>query len=348
MTIISVPAVRQYEVHIGSGLLARCGSAVSPGSVCAIVTDDTVDALYRETVEKSLRDAGSRSVTFVFPHGEAGKSGETYLRLLEFLAQHHLTRSDAIFALGGGVPGDLAGFAAATYLRGIALVQLPTTLLAAVDSSVGGKTGIDLRAGKNLAGAFYQPSAVLCDPDALDTLPEVQLRAGCAEVIKYAMLQDADFFASLLQSGFAFEREAVIARCVAMKRDFVLRDEFDRGCRQLLNFGHSVGHAIEALSGFTIFHGQAVAMGMAAITRASCAAGLCSAACVRALEDILARFALPIRCPYSAEAVCAVMASDKKRRGNELTLVVPRAVGQCALHTLPLDALTDFVKAGIL
>ncbi len=348
MKTISIPASRNYAVRIGSGLLSQCGEVVPSGSLCAIVTDDIVDALYSKAVEKSLRDAGNQCVKFVFPHGESGKSGENYLKLLTFLAQNRLTRSDTILALGGGVPGDLAGFAAATYLRGIAFVQLPTTLLAAVDSSVGGKTGIDLPAGKNLAGAFYQPSAVLCDTDTLSTLPDAQFRSGCAEVIKYAMLQDRSLFEALMVSGTAFHRERVIAQCVAAKRDFVALDEFDTGSRQLLNFGHTVGHAIEALSGFTVFHGQAVAIGMAVITRASHASGFCSADCVCAMEDILTRFSLPIRSPYSAEQLSAVMQADKKRRGGEILLVIPKEVGQCVLHPLPAAALTDFVKAGIL
>ncbi|MBE6932442.1 MAG: 3-dehydroquinate synthase [Ruminococcaceae bacterium] len=351
MKTIHVNASRSYDVIVGSGLLRGAGEVIRsycPGGVCAIVTDDTVDALYGAALEESLRAAGIKTVKYVFFHGEQGKNAQNYVELLELLAENQLTRTDCIVALGGGVPGDLAGFAAATYLRGIAFVQLPTTLLAAVDSSVGGKTAIDLNAGKNLAGAFYQPHAVLCDVDTLATLPDAQFRAGCAEVIKYAVLQDEELFNDLMISGTAFPREAVIARCVAHKRDIVAADEFDHGCRQLLNLGHTVGHAIEALSDFEVCHGEAVAMGMGVIARAAAANGLCSMDCARAVEDILARFDLPSNSPYGAEALQEVMLSDKKRRGDRITLVVPRGIGQCTLHTIAASELTNFVKAGIL
>ena len=271
MRTIQVNASRSYEIHIGAGLLPEAGEKIRPfcpGGLCAVVTDDIVDGLYADRLEQSLASADLRVVKFVFSHGEQGKNAENYLSLLNFLAENGLTRADCVVALGGGVPGDLAGFAAATYLRGVGFVQIPTTLLAAVDSSVGGKTAIDLPAGKNLAGAFYQPDLVLCDTDTLATLPDKQFRAGCAEVIKYAMLFDAEMFSDLMVSGPAFRPESVIARCVEFKREIVTADEFDRGCRQLLNLGHTVGHAVEKLSGFTVLHGQAVAIGMSVIARA--------------------------------------------------------------------------------
>ena len=350
MTTVHVHASRDYDIHIGPGILARAGSQIAPfcpGGLCAVVTDDVVDGLYADVLEQSLADAGLRSVKFVFPNGEPGKNAENYLALLEFLAEHRLTRADCVIALGGGVPGDLAGFAAATYLRGVAFVQIPTTLLAAVDSSVGGKTGIDLAAGKNLAGSFYQPSVVLCDTLTLATLPDLQFRAGCAEVIKYALLFSESMFNDLMVCGPAFQREAVIALCVSFKRDVVADDEFDRGSRQLLNLGHTVGHAIEKLSGYAVCHGLAVAAGMSVITRASAAHGLCSADCARAVDDILTRFGLPTACPYGADELAEVMASDKKRRGDGVTLVVPREVGVCTLMELPVRELRDFVAAGL-
>ena len=350
MRTIQVNASRAYEVRIGPGLLSGAGEAVRPfctGGLCAVVTDDIVDGLYAAALENSLREAGLRTVKFVFPNGEQGKSTENYLALLEFLARSRLTRADCVIALGGGVPGDLAGFAAATYLRGIGFVQIPTTLLAAVDSSVGGKTAIDLKAGKNLAGAFYQPGLVLCDTDTLATLPDLQFRAGCAEVIKYAMLFDSEMFDDLMVSGPTFPPEAVIARCVEFKRDVVAADEYDRGCRQLLNLGHTVGHAVEKLSGFTVPHGQAVAIGMSVITRAAAANGQCTADCARSLDDVLIRFGLPIACPYGADALAEVMASDKKRRGDDITLVIPQAVGKCELYDVKTASLSDIIKAGL-
>ena len=350
MRTIQVNASRSYEIHIGAGLLPEAGEKIRPfcpGGLCAVVTDDIVDGLYADRLEQSLASADLRVVKFVFSHGEQGKNAENYLSLLNFLAESGLTRADCVVALGGGVPGDLAGFAAATYLRGVGFVQIPTTLLAAVDSSVGGKTAIDLPAGKNLAGAFYQPDLVICDTDTLATLPDKQFRAGCAEVIKYAMLFDAEMFSDLMVSGPAFRPESVIARCVEFKREIVTADEFDRGCRQLLNLGHTVGHAVEKLSGFTVLHGQAVAIGMSVIARACAENDLCSPDCSRALDDILIRFGLPIACPYGADALAAAMTADKKRHGDAITLVVPRDVGECVLYELAADELGDFIKAGL-
>ena len=350
MRTIQVNASRSYEIHIGAGLLPEAGEKIRPfcpGGLCAVVTDDIVDGLYADRLEQSLASADLRVVKFVFSHGEQGKNAENYLSLLNFLAESGLTRADCVVALGGGVPGDLAGFAAATYLRGVGFVQIPTTLLAAVDSSVGGKTAIDLPAGKNLAGAFYQPDLVICDTDTLATLPDKQFRAGCAEVIKYAMLFDAEMFSDLMVSGPAFRPESVIARCVEFKREIVTADEFDRGCRQLLNLGHTVGHAVEKLSGFTVLHGQAVAIGMSVIARACAENDLCSPDCSRALDDILIRFGLPVACPYGADALAAAMTADKKRHGDAITLVVPRDVGECVLYELAADELGDFIKAGL-
>ena len=350
MRTIQVNASRSYNIHIGTGLLAQAGEMIKPfcpGGLCAVVTDDIVDGLYTGMVEQSLREVGLRTVKFVFSNGEQGKNAENYLSLLNFLAENGLTRADCIAALGGGVPGDLAGFAAATYLRGVGFVQIPTTLLAAVDSSVGGKTAIDLPAGKNLAGAFYQPDLVLCDINTLSTLPDKQFRAGCAEVIKYAMLFDAEMFGDLMVSGPAFRPEPIIARCVEFKREIVAADEFDRGCRQLLNLGHTVGHAVEKLSGFTVLHGQAVAIGMSVITKACAEHGLCSLDCSRALDDILIRFGLPVACPYDAEELTDAMTADKKRHGDTITLAVPREVGQCTLYELAAEGLGEFVKAGL-
>ena len=350
MRTIQVNASRSYEIHIGAGLLPEAGEKIRPfcpGGLCAVVTDDIVDGLYADRLEQSLASADLRVVKFVFSHGEQGKNAENYLSLLNFLAENGLTRADCVVALGGGVPGDLAGFAAATYLRGVGFVQIPTTLLAAVDSSVGGKTAIDLPAGKNLAGAFYQPDLVLCDTDPLATLPDKQFRAGCAEVIKYAMLFDAEMFSDLMVSGPAFRPESVIARCVEFKREIVTADEFDRGCRQLLNLGHTVGHAVEKLSGFTVLHGQAVAIGMSVIARACAENDLCSPDCSRALDDILIRFGLPVACPYGADALASAMTADKKRHGDAITLVVPRDVGECVLYELAADELGDFIKAGL-
>ena len=339
MKTIHVNASRQYDVCIRRGSLARCGGdirAVNGGTAAALVTDRTVDGLYRQTVEQSLQAAGYRTVKFVIEPGEQSKNGENFLKLLNFLAENQLTRSDLVVALGGGVVGDLAGFAAASYLRGVALVQLPTTLLAMVDSSVGGKTAIDLPAGKNLAGAFYQPSLVLCDPDALDSLPEETFSDGCAEVIKYGMIADGDLLTAL-KTPLRRQAEAVIARCVEIKRDVVAQDEFDTGMRQLLNFGHTIGHGVELCSGYTISHGKAVAMGMAAVTVAAERSELCPDGLYWELHDLLVQYGLPTQLPYGAQKLLQAAYSDKKRSGDEIHLVVPALRGRCVIRNLTME-----------
>ena len=267
MTTIHVTASRDYDVLVQPGLLDDAGAQIAQvlgtGRTAAIVSGETVAGLYAGRLAASLTRAGFRAVTFTYPGGEHCKTLATYAALLDFLAAHRLSRSDLIVALGGGVTGDLAGFAAATYQRGIPFVQVPTTLLAAVDSSVGGKTAVNLTSGKNQVGCFYQPSLVLCDPDTLRTLPPEEYRNGCAEVIKYAVLRSEPFFSELRAVPVSAQVEHVIATCVGMKRDLVAADEFDRGSRQLLNLGHSFGHAVEKCSDYAVPHGCGVAIGMA-------------------------------------------------------------------------------------
>ena len=270
MKTVEVRASGAYTVKIGSGLLDALGrelSALASGSVL-VVTDSNVAPHYLQRACASLRQAGFAVCSVEIPAGESSKNLENFGLLLRVLAQKRLTRTDTVVALGGGVTGDLAGFAAASYLRGVRLVQVPTTLLAMVDSSVGGKTAVDLPEGKNLVGAFHQPALVLCDTDTLDTLPEAVFREGCAEVIKTAILFDRPLFRQLAQQGTGFDREDVIARCVAHKRDIVAEDEFENGSRRLLNLGHTVGHAVEKCSGYTVSHGAAVAIGTAVMARA--------------------------------------------------------------------------------
>lgn len=344
MNTIRVTASRPYDVVIGSGVLEELGAraaALLPGRSVCIVSDDTVAALYERQARQSLEAAGFRVVRYVFPHGEKSKSGESFLALLGFLAQSRLTRADALVALGGGVTGDLTGFAAACYLRGISYIQVPTTLLAMVDSSVGGKTAIDLPEGKNLCGAFWQPSLVLCDTDALQTLPRETFRDGCAEVIKYGVLGSRPLFDRLKGSPDWTE---VVCTCVSMKRDIVQDDEFDTGRRQLLNLGHTLGHAIEKNSAFTLSHGQCVAIGMAMIARAAEKKGLCSAETCSELLALLRQYDLPTETTQSAPDILAAALSDKKRQGQTLTLVVPRAIGQCELKKIPVETLKEWVQ----
>jgi 3-dehydroquinate synthase len=351
MKTIPVLVGQNYDVRIGTKLLPEVGEVIKgllpKARTVAIVTDSNVEKLYLSTVMDSLVSAGFLVVPFVFPAGEQSKNGETYLRLLECMAQNRLTRSDAFIALGGGVVGDLTGFAAATYLRGIPYIQIPTTLLAAVDSSVGGKTAIDLLAGKNLAGAFYQPRLVLCDVETLNTLPEAVLWDGCAEVIKYGMLGSRSLLSELLEHPLKDRLEIVIAQCVTMKRDIVERDEFDTGDRQLLNLGHTVGHAVERCSQYSVSHGRAVAIGMAVMTRAAIKQKLCPPDCLNILEALLDLFCLPNETEFSAQQLYEAALGDKKRSGGVITLVIPTALGNSERLEIPMDQLKNWIEMGL-
>ncbi len=350
MRSVTVNTSTQYEVKIGAGLLARLGqetAQVCKAQKAAIISDSTVWPLYGRTAETSLQGAGFDTVHYIFPAGEASKNGSVYLAILNFLAENHLTRSDCLVALGGGVVGDMTGFAAATYLRGIAYIQVPTTLLAAVDSSVGGKTAIDLPAGKNLAGAFCQPRLVLCDTDTLYTLPEDVFRDGCAEVIKYGILYDSVLFDYLYRTGLSFDREAVIARCVELKRDVVALDEYDTGERMKLNLGHTIGHGVEASSNFSVSHGKAVAIGMAIISRACAAYGLCKPDTRTRILKLLELFHLPTEANCSVDDLLSSALSDKKRSGGTVHLIVPQEIGLCAIRPTPVTELKEFIEAGM-
>lgn len=350
MKTIEVKASKSYEVRIGSGILPQLGEsvkAVCKASKAAVVSDSNVFPLHGAAAVKSLKEAGFDVVTFVIPAGEESKNGTVYLKLLNFLAENQLTRSDCLVALGGGVVGDLTGFAAATYLRGISYIQVPTTLLAAVDSSVGGKTAIDLPAGKNLCGAFCQPKLVLCDIDTLKTLPEEIFRDGCAEVIKYGVLYDPDLFTHLTENGLNFHREEVIARCVELKRDVVMEDEFDTGARMKLNLGHTIGHGVEAQSNFEISHGKAVAIGMAIVSRAAAKNGTCSDNTAQKIITIIQAFGLPTETAYNAELLFASALSDKKRNGGTVNLIIPAAIGDCRIVPTPVSELKSFIEAGL-
>ena len=355
MTRVHVTASRSYDVTIGRGLLASVGQTAAglwKGRTAAVVSDTHVAPLYLDQVKASLEGAGFQVHPFVFPAGEAHKNGATYLNLLEFLAQAHLTRADGLIALGGGVVGDLTGFAAATYLRGVSFLQLPTTLLAAVDASVGGKTAIDLEHGKNLAGAFYQPRAVLCDLDTLATLPEADFADGCAEVIKYGMIGDAGLLDTLERADLRADPEEVVARCIAHKRDLVEQDEFDTGARQLLNLGHTIGHGVEACSGYQTSHGKAVAIGMTLVTRGAVVPKRKKKQRndnyhLPRLESLLARYHLPTATDYAAADLYEKTLSDKKRAGDTLSLVVPTAWGKSVLHPIPVGQLLPWIERGL-
>ncbi len=344
MNTVTVNASKSYEIHIGSNLLSTIGTKVAKlGNVqrVCIVSDTNVYPIYGTVVCDSLHQSGFSVVSYVFPSGEENKNATTYLDLVNFLAENQITRSDLIIALGGGVVGDLAGFAAATYLRGIRFIQAPTTLLACVDSSVGGKTAIDLPAGKNLLGAFWQPSLVICDTDTLTTLPVDIFRDGCAEVIKYGILYDVDLFNHLADKGLEFHREYVICRCVELKRNVVIEDELDTGARMKLNLGHTIGHGVEARSNFTLSHGKCVAIGMSIVSRAS------KCPDTNRILSVLEAFGLPTTTHYPMEDIYAYTLSDKKRIGNTINLILPKFIGHCVIAPTPIDKLQSFIEAGL-
>ena len=350
MAKVTVNTAKPYDILIEKGLLDRAGDLIrqtADGSAVCVVTDDTVDSLYGERLTASLENAGYRWEKFVIPHGEASKNADNFIKILNFLAEKQFTRTDVVAALGGGVVGDLAGFAAACYNRGMLFVQLPTTLLAAVDSSVGGKTAIDLDAGKNLAGAFYQPRLVLCDYATLDTLSDEIFRDGCAEAVKYGILASPGLFEVFEKGRVREELEAVIQECVAIKRDVVMADEFDRGQRQLLNLGHTLGHAIEKRSGFTVTHGQAVAIGTVLAARISLHLGLCKKETVERIQRTLRGLSLPTETDFSAKELAETALSDKKRRGDEITLILPEEIGSCRLYPVPVAELPGLAEAAL-
>lgn len=350
MNTVTVNASKNYNIYIGSGLINRCGEMIKNElGVCsaAIITDDNVNRLYADRVIASLEEAGFRTVKLVFPHGEDSKSVATYTDILSFLAENQITRSDMIISLGGGIPGDMGGFAAATFLRGIKFVQMPTTLLSAVDSSVGGKTAVNLPQGKNLVGAFYQPDMVICDYSTLDTLPDEIFADGCAEVIKYGIILDEEFFSFLKNNDIKENIEYVITRCVELKRDIVCLDEKDTGIRGILNFGHTIGHAIEINSNFGISHGSAVAIGMIIAAKGAFNTGMSNVDLTDTIKNVLVKNHLPVSCEYSPEKLFDVACSDKKRAGGSITLIVPEKMGKCVGKKIPVSETLDFIKAGL-
>ena len=320
-----------YEVHLGRGLLARVGELAFQQGLrgrVALVTNPTVGDLYAPTVVVSLQKAGFEPTICQVPDGEAYKTLDTVRSLYDQFIEGGLDRYGAVLALGGGVIGDLAGFAAATYMRGVPLVQLPTTLLAMVDASIGGKVAVDHPQGKNLIGAFKQPEMVLVDPLALATLDEAEMRSGWAEVIKAGVIGSPNLFKHLEGRGDKLLL-STLAEAVRVKVAVVEEDPYERGRRAVLNLGHTFGHALEVLSGFTLRHGEAVSVGMMAATRTAVALGLCDETVEGRLAAILQRFGLPTHYEgYEPREVWEAMATDKKRRGKKLRFVLPRAIGQ--------------------
>lgn len=349
---VLVEAKRPYEVTIGHGLLDEVGAlalGVHPLSRVALLTDSNVAPLYLERCEASLHAAGFEVITSIIPAGEESKSFASLERLMNEWSVAGLHRSDFVLALGGGVVGDLAGFAAACYQRGIPFVQVPTTLLAAVDSSVGGKTAIDIEAGKNLVGAFHQPLAVICDVDLIKTMPSESFSDGVAETIKYGVLGEVPLFdrvaAEALKQDSA-DLDKIVEICVRHKAMVVHDDEFEKGSRQLLNLGHTLAHAIEHLSSFGVTHGHAVAIGLAMMARATEKTGWSEAGTAVKIEAILKENHLPIATNYDANAMCDICRRDKKAHSDAITIVVPEKIGHCSLKKVSYEDLLALIELG--
>lgn len=348
METVKINVGKGYNVYIGAGLLDNAGALISQAvkvQKAAIITDSNVEPLYAKRLEQSLADAGIQSVIIAFPAGEENKRISTLSDILEALAENGFSRSDKIIALGGGVTGDMAGFAAGVYMRGIGYIQMPTTLLAAVDSSVGGKTAVDLKAGKNLAGAFVQPELVICDTDTLKTLPQKEISNGMAEIIKYGVLFSDELFATL-EDGNAEDFTSIIKKCVELKGEIVEKDEKEQNERKLLNLGHTIGHAVEKCSGYGISHGYAVAIGMAMITRACEKMGVAENGIAQRVEKLLKAKGLPVQTDYADGELARAAMGDKKREGESITLVLPVKIGSCILQKVSLSKLEEYVREG--
>lgn len=351
---VAVPGGIGYEVLVGRGLLRELGPLVSkavPGaSAAALVADARIEPTHGATAEASLAAAGLRVERIPVPSGESSKSFEGYRNLLDRLVAARLERTSPVVAVGGGVVGDLAGFAAATYLRGVPLVMAPTTLLAMVDSSVGGKTGIDHPLGKNLIGAFHAPALVVADVETLASLDPAEIAAGAAEVVKYGVIRDAALFESLERAGLPRDAEAtaaLVARCVAVKGGVVERDEREGGLRRILNFGHTVGHAIESVTGYSRFrHGEAVSIGMVVAARIAEAKGVAVEPVARRLESLLGRLGLPTRVPgdLADGAILEALSRDKKARSGRVHFVLPRRIGDVVVSA---DVAPDEIRSAI-
>jgi 3-dehydroquinate synthase len=347
---------RTYPVVIGPGVLAQIGqrvAAMAVGPRCALLTSERVGALYRDAVVHSLRAAGLDPVVIEIPDGEEHKSLAWLALVYDRLLEAGIERGTPLVALGGGVIGDLGGFAAATLLRGLPVVQVPTTLLAQVDAAIGGKTAVNHVQGKNLIGTFHQPRVVLADIDVLATLPQRELLAGLAEVIKYGVIGDAGLFEAIerrLDAVLALDRKLltwIVATAARQKAEVVSRDERElTGLRATLNYGHTVGHAVEMLTDYRRFlHGEAVAIGMVAAARVSHALGTCDAAVVTRIRDLLARAGLPTALPDDLDdaALALAMRGDKKSHGGKIRFVAVRRIGQVELTDLTAEEIAAHV-----
>lgn len=348
---LTVHTANPYSIVIRRGCLQDAGPRAAQlfgtGKRTVVIGDTNTIPLYGDTVVESLRQAGFEASVYTFPAGECSKRLSTVEGMLCELVERGLTRTDFLVALGGGVTGDMAGFAAASYLRGIPFIQIPTSLLAQIDSSVGGKTGVDLPQGKNLVGAFWQPSLVLIDPDTLSTLPDRYFADGMGEAIKYGCIRSRALFERLERENAADFIEDMILECVDCKRIIVEHDEREKGERMLLNFGHTLGHALEKVYHYeTLSHGEAVGVGMVAVTEASERADLTEPGTARRIAGLLSRYGLPVSDPAPMAKLAQAAFSDKKSAGDSIRLVLLTTLGESRIHTIPHTELLSFLTGG--
>ena len=343
-----------YDIIIEKGSLKTVGQWVKslwePQKI-ALITDNHVGALYAEKVKLSLEHEGFEVVVFDFLEGEASKNLKTVNKAYEFLIKNGMTRSDGILALGGGVVGDLAGFVASTYMRGIHFVQVPTSLTAQVDSSIGGKTGVNTPFAKNIVGTFAQPDGVLIDPNVLETLGKRELIEGMGEVVKYGLIDDPELW-HLLESidgsvhSILENSETIIYRSCNVKRKIVVEDEFEGGVRMYLNFGHTIGHAVEQTAGYgKVMHGEAVAIGMVQISRVAEEKGLMPKGITRQIAEMCVKFGLPVDYePWRVEELYTALTHDKKARGNSIKTVIVPEIGKAAINQIPLVEMKEYLE----
>lgn len=348
MKTIYVKASTPYDVFVDKGLLYQSGELIrkiSSAKKTVIVTDDIVNKLYAQTLKSTLEAVGFSVSIFTFDNGEKSKSHTVLLPLYEFLCEQQITRNDLLIALGGGVVGDLTGFCAATFLRGVDFVQIPTTLLAQIDSSVGGKTGVNIEGGKNLVGAFKQPRLVICDVDTLLTLPKPIFNDGIAEAIKYGAIKDEKLFQTLYKEDIQKDLTKIIYNCIDIKRQVVENDEFDTGERMHLNFGHTLGHAIEKHFGYgTYSHGQAVGIGMVLMTSLSEKYGITQTGTTEKIRNALEQYNLPVSIDVLADTLIEYSLNDKKRSLDTVNIVLVKKVGESIIYPLALQDYRKFIK----
>lgn len=351
---LTIQTANPYKVIIERNILDKIWSnfdELKPGTKVCIVTDENVHPLYTKLVERGLHDAHLYPHKVVFPSAENTKSFEDLANLINYLAEQNFTKTDFLIALGGGVIGDLTGFTASIYLRGIRYIQVPTTLLGAVDSSVGGKTAINLSSGKNLVGTIWQPTAVVFDSKVLETLPGPEVLGGLSEMIKTAIIGDASLFEDMEKAGktrLGVIIEDCIYKALMVKKQIVEEDETEKGKRQLLNLGHTVAHAIEKSSNFQIPHGKAVGIGLAVTSRIARIQGFLSPENELRIKKLLVSFGLELSCPFTPATIAKAAMSDKKIKGDTITLVLPTGIGSCETVNVKLNQLEGLLSLGII